>query len=45
MKKKDIYERDFELLNLTIVLFFIILGFVLIYVGYHFIKDVIEWNS
>lgn len=45
MKKKDIYERDFELLNLTIVLFFIILGFVLIYVGYYFIKDVIEWNS
>ena len=45
MKKKDIYERDFELLNLTIVIFFIILGFVLIYVGYYFIKDVIEWNS
>ncbi len=45
MKKKDKYERDFELLNLTIVLFFIILGFVLIYVGYYFIKDVIEWNS
>lgn len=45
MKKKDKYERDFELLNLTIVIFFIILGFVLIYVGYYFIKDVIEWNS
>lgn len=44
-KNRDIYERDFELLNLTIVIFFLILGFILSYAGYHFVKDMIERNS